>query len=221
MVVNNNFKLPYSIPLLSLHGILSQKALPLHDPPMATSASLVPIFQTPNLGPLISVKLNDSNYLLWISRFLPVLRSHDLMGIVNGSEPCPSKFQVTADGKLTDSFTPEFVLWLNSTLFENVLSLVYGLNISQQVWNLLTSRYALQSSPRVSHTKLQLQSMRQGSKSCNEFLRLAKTLSDQLAIVGKPDADDNLITYMINGLNSSYHAFVTSYSSVTRNASLF
>lgn len=100
-------------------------------------------------------------------------------------------------------------------LFENVLSLVYGLNSSKKVWNLFASWYASQSRSWVSHLKLQLQSMRQGFKSCSKFSQVAKTLSDQLAIMGKPATDDDLITNIINGLNSYYHAFATSYSFAT------
>lgn len=127
------------------------------DPSMASSSSSVsfPSFNAPNLTPLVSIKLESSNYLLWVSQFLPILRSHDLMGMVDGTDPCPPKFHLDEEGKETTTINPDFAIWqkkdqyllswLNATLTENVLSSVYGLNTSQKVWNLLASWFASHS----------------------------------------------------------------------------
>ncbi len=48
-------------------------------------------FQIPNISPLISIKLDGTNYLQWTSQFLPLLRSYDLLSIVYASEICPTK----------------------------------------------------------------------------------------------------------------------------------
>jgi len=40
-----------------------------------------------------------------------------------------------------------------------VLSSVYGLNTSQQVWNSLTARFASQSPSKISYLKRQLQTL--------------------------------------------------------------
>jgi hypothetical protein len=61
-------------------------------------ASSSPNITFPIINHLISVKLDGSNYLGWVSQFLPILRSNDLLGIVNGSESCPSKFLVDLNG---------------------------------------------------------------------------------------------------------------------------
>ncbi|KAA8519478.1 hypothetical protein F0562_013734 [Nyssa sinensis] len=63
---------------------------------------------------------------------------------------------------------------------------------------LLASRFASQSKSRVAHLKRQLQTLRQGTQSCSQFLQTAKSLADQLAIVGKPVDDDDLISYLIS-----------------------
>jgi hypothetical protein len=49
--------------------------------------------------------------------------------------------------------------------------------------------------------KLQLQSLQQGSKSCTKYLRSAKSYADQLAAVGKPIDDEDLLTSIMSGLN--------------------
>jgi hypothetical protein len=72
------------------------------------------------------------------TQFTPALHTYDLLGIVDGSEVCPSKFAADAEGKPTSTINPDFLVWqkkdqfvlawLNATLTKKVLSTVYGLN---------------------------------------------------------------------------------------------
>jgi hypothetical protein len=64
--------------------------------------------------------------------------------------------------------------------------------------------------------KNQLQNLQQGPKSCSDYLQDAKNCTDQLAAVGKPIGDDDFISFVMNGLNSSFISFVTSYSIAPR-----
>ncbi|KAA8549295.1 hypothetical protein F0562_000979 [Nyssa sinensis] len=137
------------------------------------SASSNVTFAPPNIGHLVSIKLSDSNYLIWSSQIVPVLKSHDLMGFVDGSEPCPSK-------------------------------------------SLDANKFASQSRTRVHHLKRKLQTLHQGSMKCTDFLEKAKLVSDELVAVGKPLADDDLMSYIVNGLNPSFNPFITSLSFATR-----
>lgn len=65
-----------------------------------------------NITKFLSIKLDQYNYLLWLSQFLPVLHSYDLLGIVDGSEPCPPQFIPTSADNPTPKLNPEFVLWI-------------------------------------------------------------------------------------------------------------
>ncbi|KAJ0010864.1 hypothetical protein Pint_33970 [Pistacia integerrima] len=139
-------------------------------------------FHFPNITPLVSVKLDGSNYLNWITQFTPLLRSHDLLGIVDGSESCPPKFATDSEGKTTSDITTDYMVWqkkdqfilawINATLMEKVLSTVYGQNTSRQILN-------------------------QGAKSCTSYLVSAKNWPNQLAAVGKPVDDEDLISYVV------------------------
>ena len=57
-----------------------------------------------------------------------------------------------------------------------------------------------------------LRTLNQGSVKCAAYLDSAKQLAAQLGAVGKTidDDDDDLIAYIVSGLNHSYHPFVTS-----------
>ncbi|RVW25023.1 Retrovirus-related Pol polyprotein from transposon RE1 [Vitis vinifera] len=155
----------------------------------SSSASSNVIFAPPNIGHLVSIKLSDTNYLIWSSQIVPVLKSHDLMGFVDGSEPCPSK---------------------------SLDASVYGITSAREVWSSLANKFASQSRTRVHHLKRKLQTLHQGSMKCTDFLEKVKLVSDELAAVGKPLEDDDLMSYIVSGLNPSFNPFITSLSFATR-----
>jgi hypothetical protein len=183
----------------------------------------------PNVTTFVYVKLEGPNYHTWLTQFQPVLRSNEFMGIVDGSKPCPHQFLFDDEGNDTTTVNPNFSLWtkkdqcilswINATLIEKVLSIVYGLNTSHQVWAYLASKFASQSRSQVAHLKRHLQNLHQGSQSCSDYLQSTKLWSDQLAIVGKPIDNDDLISYVISGLNASY-GLITSLSFATRDHSI-
>lgn len=73
---------------------------------------------------------------------------------------------------------------------------------------------------KVQHLKKQLQCLSQGSKSCSKYLQEAKSLANQLAAIRKPTDDEELISFIISGLHTSFHSFVTSFSLATHDNSL-
>jgi hypothetical protein len=195
---------------------------------MASSSSILSItLQLPNF-PQGSLKLEGTTtYLLWLSTVVPILKAHEVLSIVDGSEPCPEQFLTNENGEKLSN--PEFstwnkkdqylLSWINMSLSPSVLSTVYGLHTSRQVWSALSTRFTSQSRSRVSHLKRQLQGLQQGSKSCTEYLGLAKSIADQLAAVSKPADDEDLISFIMSGLNPSFNSFITSYSVTTRDHS--
>jgi hypothetical protein len=196
---------------------------------MASSSSTVTTYIFPNLTPLVSLKLEGPNYITWSFTIIPILKSHELMGIVDGSEPCPSQFLPPTPEK-EETLNPAYSLWvkkdqfilswLNITLSENVLSTIYGLQTSHQVWKFLATKFASPSRTRIAQLHRQLQTLQQGSKSCAEYVNFAKLLAHQLSTVGKAIDDDELITYILGGLNPSFNPFVVSLSLATRDSSL-
>lgn len=69
---------------------------------------------------------------------------------------------------------------------------------------------------RIVHLNRQLQSLQQGSKLCTDYLQQAKLWADQLAVVGKSVEDDDLISFVISGMNPSFNSFVTTFSFVVK-----
>jgi hypothetical protein len=150
---------------------------------MASSSSSTS-YTFPNLAPLVSLKLEGPNYHTWSLTIVPILKSHDLLGIVDGTDLCPPKFLSTSSEKEEASLNPDYSLWvkndqfilswINVTLVESVLSTTFGLHTSHQVWKFLASKFASHSRTRIAHLRRQLQTLQQGSKSCAEFVNFAE-----------------------------------------------
>jgi hypothetical protein len=95
-----------------------------------TTASPTPAFTLPNLTHFTSIKLEGPNYLSWTTQLAHILKTHNLMGIVDGFEPCPPQFLPGDDGKevLNPAYSiwqkkDQYVLsWINVHLSESVLS---------------------------------------------------------------------------------------------------
>jgi hypothetical protein len=51
----------------------------------SSSSNASPAFSIPNFPTSFSVKLDEGNYIVWLSLVVPILKSHDMMGIVDGS----------------------------------------------------------------------------------------------------------------------------------------
>uniref|UniRef100_A0A2N9EUM6 Uncharacterized protein n=1 Tax=Fagus sylvatica TaxID=28930 RepID=A0A2N9EUM6_FAGSY len=134
---------------------------------------------------------------------------------VDGSESCPSKYQLDEHQKETTILNPAFVTWnkkdqcvislINATLSESVLGTLYGLKTAHQAWTALAARMASHSRSRVTHLKRQLQNLKQGSKSCLEYIQGAKHMADQLSAVGKPVDDEDLISYIFADSGANTH----------------
>jgi hypothetical protein len=208
---------------------------PLGSHQMAESSNSNPsTFTLPNITYLAPTKLDDHNYLAWEFQFQPILKTYGLMGIVDGSEPSPPKFLSSAAGSSADkeqlSLNPEYFIWERKDQFilswfianltEKVVPTIYGMTTAKLVWNALANRYANPSRSRINQLRRQLQMLRQCTKNCAEFVRTAKMLADQLAILGKPVGDDDLISYIVGGLKPQYNSFVTSFSFANKDDSM-
>jgi hypothetical protein len=115
---------------------------------------------------------------------------------------------------------PAPLSWIICSFSPSLVSSVYGLDTSHQAWTSLAAIYASESKSRVSHLKRQLQSLQQGRKTCIEYLKLAKELADELAAVRKPVEHDDLISFVVSGLNSLFNTFVTVHSFTARNTEM-
>lgn len=132
----------------------------------AGSSGLASTFLISNIGSLISIKLENHNYLQWKSQFLPVLKAHGLIGFVDGTVLCPPEFLLDQKGNPTKDINPQYsswiqqdqnvLCWINATLSEGVLAHFVGLKTAREVWEALERRFASMSRSHVIQLKTKL-----------------------------------------------------------------
>jgi hypothetical protein len=165
-------------------------------------------------------KLEGPNYLVWTTQFLPILCTHELVGIVDGTKLCLPKFIIDESGK--ETLNLEFTIWnredqcilswINVTLSKKVMSKIYGLDTSRKVWSAQATKFSNDYRFQIANLKRQLLSLYQGSLTCLDYIKSTKVWPNQLAAVGKPILDEDLISFLLNGLNPSFNNFITTVS---------
>ncbi|KAF3771637.1 hypothetical protein EJ110_NYTH59938 [Nymphaea thermarum] len=182
-----------------------------------TSSPLLPAPIT--LQQYLNIKLTADNFLLWETQFMPLLYTYDLLGFIDGSKPCPNQYITSSDGN-SQSINLAYVTWMKqdqlllssiiSSLSETVLAQVLGLKTSYEVWNALKRSYAAHSRSRIMQLKEQLQGLRKGNLTMDDYFYKAKMLAHQLAVASKLVQEDDLIMHILRGLPREYSAFKTS-----------
>ena len=77
--------------------------------------------------------------------FAPILRRYRLLGIVDGTEPCPPPLM--PDRSLNPAFEiwyekdQNLLIWFNSTLCEEVIPFTVGVSSSRDLWLKLEQRF--------------------------------------------------------------------------------
>ncbi|KAK6141758.1 hypothetical protein DH2020_024501 [Rehmannia glutinosa] len=171
---------------------------------------------------LISVKLSDSNYLVWKQQVLAAVTGLGLESYLTGSMEVPSKLIRDPVTKKT-SFNPAYqaykrqdqllISWLLSSLSESVLVLMVGLTTCQEMWATLEANFAAQSSAKTMQYKVQLQTMKKGNLSMREYLNKIKICCDNLAASGYKIEDFDQVLHALTGLGNEYDPVVVTITS--------
>ncbi|KAF6142521.1 hypothetical protein GIB67_039485 [Kingdonia uniflora] len=176
-------------------------------------------FSSPNLYPFLPIKLSKTNYLLWKSQLIPLLKGCNLYDYVTDVSSYPTQFLSDKNGVFgtqnlayTSWYHKDQLLlsWILSSLTELVYAHVVGLASTYKVWMNLKRTYCNQSGIRVMQLKQQLQQQQNESLSISEYLLKIKGVVDQLASIGKVVDEEDLILHVLRSLGPKYTAFITS-----------
>ncbi|ONI28939.1 hypothetical protein PRUPE_1G170400 [Prunus persica] len=107
---------------------------------------------------VINIKLDRSNYPLWLPQIVPILRSQNLMEFDDGTCVCPSPTLTGGTAAKTAYSTwiqqDQLILsWINSSLTPSVLSTLSRNQNAHTSWQALESRYASTSQNRILHLR--------------------------------------------------------------------
>jgi hypothetical protein len=162
----------------------------------------------------VAVKLDDTNYLTWNFQMQILLECHGILGFVDGSKQCPSRFHADSDVEGVES--DEYQVWkmhdralmqlLIATLSSTAISYVIGCVSAHDMWIQLKDRFSTVTKARIFQMKSELQNINKGSEPVSHYLQKIKDARD-LSAAGVSFEDDDIVILALNGLPSDYNTF--------------
>ena len=174
------------------------------------------------MGIAITEKLGKSNHAMWKVQILAAVRGSRLVGHLTGTSPAPAEEVNGKDsaGKDTIVPNPAFEEWYSrdqqvlsfvlGSLGHEVLAQVAAQDTAANLWAAIEAMYASQNRARVVNTRLTLATAQKGNQTITEYVGKMRTLGDEMVAAGRPVEDDDLLTYILTGLDVEFNPVVTS-----------
>lgn len=166
----------------------------------------------------ISTKLTRANFLAWKSQILPALHGHGLYQYLVDSPPAPN---LTVDG--VQSANPAYfrwykqdqllLSWIRSSLSESILNQVVSCTTSAAIWSQLQHSFSASSRARLTELRRSLQTTTKGGSSCFDYCQRMRAIADELAFIGSPVSDDDLVIQVLTGLGADFNSVVAAANS--------
>jgi hypothetical protein len=94
-------------------------------------------------------------------------------------------------------------------LSKDVLVQVSSCNTAAEAWAMIQGMYASQTQSRSVNTRIALATTRKGTSTVIEYFDKMKALGDEMAASGRPLDEEELIEYIITGLDNEYTPLVS------------
>jgi hypothetical protein len=134
--------------------------------------------------------------------------------------------EVEKDSKMVMILNPEYAGWrvrdqhvltyLVTSLSLEVLAGVTSNSTSVDMWAAITKMFVSQSCSHVLHLRKQLVATRKGNKSISVYFSTMCGYADELAATGKPLDDDDVVSYILNGLDADYNSLIEQVNGTTK-----
>jgi hypothetical protein len=178
---------------------------------------------TPLLGYVVAEKLTMTNYSFWKAQVLPILRGAQLQGYLDGTKVASAK---TIEGKkagdkaeATKEENLEYIQWSAMeqqvlgfhllSMTKDVMAQVASCSTPREVWTLLEQTYASRSKARVVNTRMAVATTQKGNMTILEYIGKMKSLADEMASVEKALEDEELVSYVLAGLDFNFNPVVS------------
>ncbi|KAJ9682583.1 hypothetical protein PVL29_018495 [Vitis rotundifolia] len=173
------------------------------------------------LSQLITMRLEDDNFLMWKYQIENVVQGYGLEGFLFGTEQVPPKMVTDGTGILVPN--PKFrdyqrqdhllISWLLSSIRSAFLPQVVGCSSAFEVWNKIFQNFNSQSSTKVMFYKSQMQMLRKDGLTMRDYLTKMKNYCDLLVTADHKILDTDHILAIMQGLRDEYEFVIAVISS--------
>ncbi|KAL8127022.1 hypothetical protein AgCh_014083 [Apium graveolens] len=175
--------------------------------PKITVTSETEIIQV-NTPTHFPTKLTHSNFPVWKTQVYSTLTGLGLLDYIDGNITIP-------DQLLKDLVpNPAFIIWnrqdkiilsvMLGSCHENIQPLISTATTLKDMWTRLVTLYANRSCSRVMSLKSRLMNNPCNSRSMAKYLQDIRNIADDLAIVGHPVCEDDLILLTLTSLGDEF-----------------
>ena len=164
-----------------------------------------------NVAAQAPLKLTATNYQSWKLQFHTLLVGFDLMGFVDGQQPCPPATITTGD---VTTANPAHHLWtrqdqllLNAILGSispSIIPFIASAQTVRDAWTTLANTYAKPSRGHIMHFKSVLTNVTKGTQTITEYMQHIKCIADELAMLDAPENSEDLTVKILNGLGDEF-----------------
>ncbi|GAA0157669.1 hypothetical protein LIER_14889 [Lithospermum erythrorhizon] len=134
------------------------------------------------------------------------LRCQKVLGIVNGTRPCPTQDHTQFD--LWTQCNDIVLSWIHATLSVNETLLNFDCQTAFEAWTILGQLFQDNAAATQMHTRQQFQHFQKGELSMDEYLQL-HSLFTNLKVVGEQVQENDLVAQALLGLPIPYNGFIT------------
>jgi hypothetical protein len=183
----------------------------------SSSSSVVPAVP---LQP-ISEKLTWANFPVWKALVMSALRGAQLHQFLDGKVEFPPKV-LTHEDKKTKNVNLDYVRmvakekqvlnYLLSSLSHGILLQAVAFSTTTVVWGYIMSRFECQSQACVINVRMALSTSKKGDMTTSRYVAKMKALTDEMTSVGKRLDDEDLISYILAGLDLDFDSVISAIS---------
>uniref|UniRef100_A0ACD5XD94 Uncharacterized protein n=1 Tax=Avena sativa TaxID=4498 RepID=A0ACD5XD94_AVESA len=145
-----------------------------------------------------------------------------VLGLLDGTDATPVKTLEVEDAnkKKTIIPNPAYTTWLSqdqmvlgflvNSLSPEMIPHVVGIDTAAEVWSILTGMFSSHSRTKINHLRGSLNNTKKLDMSATQFFAKMKSFGSELAAACKPVEEDEMVGYILNGLDASYNDLVSS-----------
>ncbi|GMI81878.1 hypothetical protein HRI_001857100 [Hibiscus trionum] len=181
---------------------------------MVSEVSMAENSTKPFTNKSISIRLDDTNYLLWKQQIIFAIESLALTDHIDSDFSVPDQ-HILANG--VRSVNPEFTRfkqedsalcsWLLSSMGPSILPALVNYKNALQIWEKVRQIFSVTSTTRVMHLHCSLKNIRKRDQSMRDLAQI-QSVCDSLAACGNPLSETMHISTILSGLPSEYEPVV-------------
>jgi hypothetical protein len=175
------------------------------------------------LGAPPAQQLTRGNFLLWKALVFPAFRGANVMALLEGTDTAPAKMieAEDADHKKIQVENPAYVTWLArdqqvlrfllNTVSPDILSHLLDVSSTADAWSAINAMFKTASRTKAQHLREKLNDTKKLSLTADAYYTKMKSFASELSALGKPVEDDEMLGYLLHGLDKGeYNALITS-----------